>query len=193
MNKTYLIIIIIISFLIVSSVYADTGKVAQVNYNNIKCTRVVDGDTIELENGEKVRLIGIDTPESGNNSKTRRDSKRTGQDIKTITAMGKRATEFVKPLVEGKQVRLEFDVGKKDRYGRLLAYVWYEMKIREHARPIKGLPQPWIERSKEVMLNAEIVEAGYASPMTYPPNVKYAELFVRLYGEARENNRGLWR
>jgi len=143
------------------------------NYENILVKRAVDGDTLVLENGERVRLIGIDTPELHESKKLYRDAQRSGEDVKTIQGMGKRAAEFTKDLVEGKRVRLEFDVERKDKYGRLLAYVYL---VDDGA-----------------FVNAKIVEEGYASLMTYPPNVKYADEFVKLYREARENNRGLWK
>jgi micrococcal nuclease len=142
------------------------------NYDDIAVKRVVDGDTLLLESGDRVRLIGIDTPEVHESAKLHRDAGRSGQDIKTIQEMGKRAADFTKSLVEGKRVRLEFDVERKDKYGRLLAYVYL----------VDG----------GVFVNAKIVEEGYASLMTYPPNVKYADEFVKLYRQARENNRGLW-
>ncbi len=65
--------------------------------------RVVDGDTLKVRywgKEESIRLIGIDTPESRANKKAKRDAKRSGQDIKTITAMGKRATRYVEGLVK---------------------------------------------------------------------------------------------
>ena len=159
-------------FLIAMPLHAEIDKAVNYDYSNIKCTRVVDGDTIVLENDERVRLTGIDTPETYKSKKLYKDAERTGQDIETIRAMGKKATEFVKKLVGGKQVRLEFDVQERDRYGRLLAYIYL----------LDG-----------TFVNAEIVKQGYASLMTIPPNVKYAELFQKLYQDARENNRGLWR
>ena len=134
-------------------------------------SRAIDGDTLKLSNGERVRLIGIDTPEASNNPKTRRDSERTGQDIKEIIAMGKEASAFTRKLVEGKQVRLEYDVQQRDKYGRLLAYVYLE---------------------DGTFVNAEIMKAGYAQVMTIPPNVKYQGLFLSLQKEAREDRRGLW-
>jgi micrococcal nuclease len=91
---------------------------------------------------------------------------------RTIKAMGMRAYEFTRKLVEGKKVRLEFDVEKRDKYERLLAYVY--------------LPDG-------TFVNAEIVRQGYASLLTIPPDVKYADLFAQLYKEARENRRGLWK
>jgi micrococcal nuclease len=141
------------------------------DYSDIYVTRVIDGDTLKLENGERVRLIGIDTPELHESDKLYRDSQRTHQDIQTIKALGKRAYEFTRNLVEGKRVSLEFDVERQDKYGRLLAYVYLK---------------------DGTFVNAEIVKQGYASLMTYPPNVKYADLFLKLYREARENRRGLW-
>lgn len=141
------------------------------DYNNILVTKVIDGDTVELENKERVRFIGIDTPEIWESDKLERDIKRTKKDKETIIRMGKAASLFTKSLVGGKRVRLEFDVEKKDRYGRLLAYVY--------------LPDG-------KMLNAELLREGYAQIYTFPPNVKYIEMFRKLQEEAREQNRGLW-
>ena len=141
------------------------------DYSNILVTRAVDGDTLVLENNERVRLIGIDTPEMHESNKLNRDAQRSGQDIATIKQLGRRSYEFTKKLVEGKRVRLEFDVERFDKYKRILAYVYL----------LDG-----------TFLNAAIIEQGYASLMTYPPNVKYADLFLKLYKEARQNQRGLW-
>ncbi len=120
--------------------------------------KIIDGDTLWVYYGgqrEKVRLIGIDTPESKVNTKAKRDAEKTGQDIEIITAMGKRATKYVSSLVKpGHKVTIEFDVEQRDRYGRLLGYVYL---------------------SNGKMLNEEIVKAGYANVMTIPPNVKYKD------------------
>jgi len=142
------------------------------DYADIRVTRAVDGDTLKLENGERVRLIGIDTPELHESKKLYRDSQRSGQDVGTIQKLGERAYKFTRNLVEGQYVRLEFDVERFDKYGRLLAYVYL----------LDG-----------TFVNAEIVKQGYASLMTIPPNVKYVDLFLELYREARENKRGLWK
>jgi len=142
------------------------------NYSDVYVSRVIDGDTIQIESGERVRLIGIDTPEMHESPKLRRDSQRAKQDITTIQKLGRRAYEFTKNLVEHKRVSLEFDVEKHDRYGRLLAYAYLK---------------------DGTFVNAEIVKQGYASLMTYPPNVKYEDLFLKLYREAREERRGLWK
>lgn len=142
------------------------------NYSDVLVKRAVDGDTLLLENGERVRLIGIDTPEYHESAKLFRDAQRSGQDAATIQKLGKRAWEFTRDLVEGKRVSLEFDAERRDRYGRLLAYVYLK---------------------DGTFVNAEIVKQGYASLLTYPPNVRYESVFRDLYRQARESRRGLWK
>ncbi|GAW92058.1 thermonuclease family protein [Calderihabitans maritimus] len=126
-----------------------------------KVERVVDGDTIivRLNKGrkERVRLIGIDTPETKHPSKG-------------VEPYGREATAFTRRLVEGRWVKLELDVQERDRYGRLLSYVYIG----------------------DTFVNAELVRRGYARVMTVPPNVKYADLFLSLEQEARRQKRGLW-
>lgn len=75
------------------------------------CTRVVDGDTLQLEGGERVRLIGVDTPE-------------TVAPNRPVEFFGPEAAAFTRRMAEGKQVRLEFDRQRYDTYGRTLAYVY---------------------------------------------------------------------
>ncbi len=120
--------------------------------------RVVDGDTVVLTNGERIRYIGMDTPELHHPSKP-------------VQWYAREAMEFNRKLVEGRAVRLEFDVERHDKYGRTLAYVYL---------------------SDGTFVNAELVRQGYAHLLTIPPNVKYAELFLKCEREAREANRGLW-
>ncbi len=123
--------------------------------------RVVDGDTIHVRiNGriEKVRYIGINTPEIHHPTKGEQPG-------------GREAAAVNGALVSGKRLRLELDVQARDRYGRLLAYVWIG----------------------DVMVNAELVRLGYAQVMTIPPNVRYQHLFLKLQRDAREARRGLWR
>jgi micrococcal nuclease len=82
-------------------------------------TRVIDGDTIEIEGGDKVRYIGIDTPETKHPSKP-------------VGCYGKEAEVKNRELVEGQKVRLEKDVSETDKYGRLLRYVYLdEVMINE--------------------------------------------------------------
>ena len=133
--------------------------------------RVVDGDTLELSDGRRVRLIGVDTPEAYFSQKLLRDSKKTKRDIETIQALGRKASNFTRGLCAGKRVRLEFDVEKRDRYKRVLAYVYLE---------------------DSTFVNARIMEEGYGQVLTIPPNVRHADYFLRLQQEARRDGRGLW-
>lgn len=123
-----------------------------------RVARAVDGDTLQLAGGERVRLIGVNSPESV-------DPRRP------VQVFGKEAAEFVRRLVEGREVYLQYDVERQDRYGRSLAYVFL---------------------TDGTFVNAELVRLGFAQAYRYPPNVKYAELFNRLQREAREQRRGLW-
>ena len=90
-------------------------------------SRVVDGDTLTIQiNGkaEKVRLVGVDTPELHESDKLHRDAQRSGQDTATIQALGRQASDFVKTLVRsGDRISLEYDQQQRDKYGRLLAFV----------------------------------------------------------------------
>lgn len=167
-SGSFILSLILLSFLSAAPSHART-LTAQV-------IRVVDGDTIKVDlegQEESVRLIGIDTPESRPNDKAMRDSDRSGQDMAAIVSQGMEATAFTRSRVgRGDLVRLETDVQPRDRYQRLLAYVWL---------------------SDGTMLNEAIVRAGYAQPRTYPPNVRYQNLFLEAARDARRNGRGLWR
>jgi len=133
--------------------------------------RVVDGDTLKLSDGRKVRLIGVDTPELHYSRKLLRDARKSDKDIKTIQAMGQTASDFTKSLCAGKKVRLQTDVEKYDKYGRTLAYVYLE---------------------DGTFVNARILEEGYGQVMTIPPNVSRAEYFLKLQEAARIKGKGLW-
>ena len=126
-------------------------------------SKLVDGDTFWVDNdteeGMKIRLIGMNTPEHQNRWKKKEEP------------FGKEAKHYVDSLIWGTSVRLEFDVDSLDRYGRTLAYVYLE---------------------DGTFLNAHLIEVGMAMVMTYPPNVKYVDLFVDKQKEAREAERGLW-
>jgi micrococcal nuclease len=117
---------------------------------------VTDGDTVRLVGLGRVRLIGIDTPEVFGGSE----------------CFGKEASAFVKGLLPpGRRVRYRVGIEPRDRYGRLLAYLWLE---------------------DGRFLNLMLAERGYALPLTIPPNVDYADRFVAAARRAREAKRGLW-
>ncbi|MHC4277658.1 MAG: thermonuclease family protein [Planctomycetota bacterium] len=139
----------LILFFISPALAADTDLVS----------KVIDGDTIELANGERVRYIGINTPEI------------SGVD-KMTQELGKKAKAYNEKLVLHKEVRLEFDVEERDKYGRLLAYVYTD--------------------GNGVLVNAALIKAGFATASSYPPNVKHDEFFMTLENKARQKGRGLW-
>lgn len=128
-----------------------------------KVKKVVDGDTFWIEDGtekgQKIRLIGINAPESRNTGRKKKQP------------FGKEAKSHLIQLLADKRVTLEYDADKYDQYGRTLAYVYLE---------------------DGTFLNAYLVEEGYAQVATYPPNVKYIDLFLEKQRIARENNKGLW-
>ncbi len=122
--------------------------------------RTVDGDTIEVAVGgavEHVRYIGIDTPESV----------APGEPVECF---GHEAAALNERLVGGRTVTLRFDAERRDRYGRLLAYVYARGRL----------------------VNAELVRRGYARTLTIPPNDSRAPKFAHLEGSASRLGRGLW-
>ncbi|TCJ03336.1 thermonuclease family protein [Cytobacillus praedii] len=128
--------------------------------------RVVDGDTFVTSDDRKIRLVGVNTPES----------------TTKVEEYGKEASNYTTSKLEGKQVYLQKDVSDKDRYARYLRIVWIDI-------PTNDMDENEI-RTK--MFNADLVLNGYAEPSTYPPDVKYSDSFVKFAREAREQNTGLW-
>jgi len=169
------------------------------SYESIAVVKVYDGDTIKLANGEKVRLLGIDCPEMRENDKLYRDAYKSRRNIKAIMAQGQKAYEFAQKLLEGRQVRLEFDIEQRDKYNRLLAYVFIREEVAGNTlsfEPVEGVIYIVEEEGRryiETFVNALILSEGYASPMSISPNTKYSRLFERLYQQARDQKRGLWR
>lgn len=120
-----------------------------------KVVKVADGDTVTIMTDagkERIRLVGIDTPE------------------KKQAPWGPRAKAFTEKLVMGKQVRVETDVEARDRYGRVLGYLF-----------VNG-----------TFVNLELVRQGYAMLYTSPPNVAHTDAFVAAQREAREGGRNIW-
>ena len=115
---------------------------------------MIDGDTITIEGGYRVRYIGIDAPEIR----------------PEVEAFGIEAWQANRKLVEGKEVRLERDVSEKDKYGRLLRYVWVD----------------------DILVEAELVRQGLARAKAYPPDTKYQDYLEQMEAEAKEAGRGIW-
>ncbi len=129
---------------------------------------VIDGDTLVVESGQnifKVRLIGIDTPESVNPDESKNNQ------------YGIMASEFTKTLLENYEtLYLEYDKEDVDQYGRALCYVWLSKNMDDISN----------------MLQVKILANGYADALTIKPNTKYAELFNEILELAKEKNAGLW-
>ena len=122
--------------------------------------RVVDGDTVVVRFGgdaQSVRLIGIDTPE--------REGPYTHEEC-----FGREASAYTERALAGREIQLEFDVERTDRYDRTLAYVWLDGHL----------------------FDERIVANGFAVVATFPPNVKYVDRFLAAQRAARDGGRGLW-
>ena len=136
-------------------------KLKAVNLVKVKVLRVVDGDTFKcmIDGKEQtVRLIGVDTPESVNPKEEKN------------TVEGKIASEYTKRYLENRDVELEYDIQKADKYGRILAYVW----------------------NGDTLFNFKLIRDGIAKPMTIAPNVKYSKIIKNLEKKAVENNKGFF-
>lgn len=120
--------------------------------------KVYDGDTILLSNGNKVRFLGVNTPEVEGRHKS-------------AQAGGEEAKQWLINKLTNTKVRLETDVEKKDKYGRLLAHVFTEAK--EH-------------------LNLQLVEKGLATVNIYPSSIKYTDELIKAGQQAERNKLGVW-
>lgn len=160
-NRSILLSFIII--LIFSLFFVSPGC-AKKEKEFYKVIEVHDGDTVTivtesffgfLVRTERVRLIGIDAPELGQEP------------------WGRRAKNYLRKLLQESDflVKVELDIQHRDKYGRLLAYLWDK---------------------NSNMINYMMVRNGYAMVYTVPPNVKYAELFIEAQKLARQEKRGIW-
>ena len=161
MKKLFIIVFPAILLLLFSPDITNAENKTSFSNNFHYCSYVIDGDTIIViidGKKQKVLLIGVDTPET--------DGPYTKEE-----PFGKEASAFTKKITEGKKVRLEYDRQKRDKYGRLLAYVYLE---------------------DGTFLNAELIKQGYATAFR-KFRFKYRDNFKRYEREARENKRGLWK
>jgi micrococcal nuclease len=127
-----------------------------------RIVRVIDGDTVRVRSGgrtQTVRYIGVDTPE-------------TVKPGAAVECLGRRASAFNRRLVAGRRVRLRFGAERRDRYGRLLAYVYVGRRDRS--------------------VSAALVAKGYGRVLTIPPNTEHAGRFERLERRARRRRLGIW-
>lgn len=135
--------------------YRTTTRVAPTQI--VVVNRVVDGDTLDSDKGERIRLIGIDAPE-----KEYKEQKEE--------CFAQESKERLKELVEDHEVRLEKDMSERDKYDRLLRYVYIN----------------------DVNINELLVREGFARLATYPPDTKYYGKLKEVERVAREEKAGLW-
>jgi micrococcal nuclease len=154
---SHLVLAALLAPLFVACAENESAEPRAVSGGYARVTKVTDGDTIRLGDLGSVRLIGIDTPEVYGG----------------VECFGREASTFARRLLPlGTRVRYRVGVEERDRYGRLLAYVW--------------LPDGR-------MFNRVMVEQGYAQPLTIPPNVQFADVFRAAARAARRARLGLWR
>lgn len=141
---------------------ATSSGVVGVEGERVLVTKVIDGDTFEIKGGLRVRMIGVDTPET-------KDPRRA------VGCFGRQASAETKNLIEGKAVILQKDISETDKYSRLLRYVFL---------PAEG--------GQTLFVNDYLIREGFAQTLTYPPDVKYDERFREAETKAKEAKLGLW-
>jgi len=149
----------------VLAAFSRSGFQKQDGYEDrvVSIREVVDGDTVETQDGTRIRYIGIDTPEV-----RRRTQRGWVYDPQPYALEG---TELNRSLVGGRSVRIELDEERRDRFGRLLAYVFLE---------------------DGTFVNERLIRAGMARVLIIPPNTRYGEEFKKAEREARLEGIGIW-
>lgn len=122
------------------------------NRQQINVIKIIDGDTIEVEDGIQIRYIGIDSPEYGEN-------------------YFDEATKLNESLLATEHIYLEEDISKKDKYDRVLGYIWAGDKL----------------------INEEMLKSGLAFPLFIPPNKKYQDRFIKAFEYAQKQDLNLWK
>ncbi len=168
---------------------ADTSKLFVVS-------KIVDGETLELENGDKVRMIGYKIPRVGDKKPAEMGRDRMWYDSMFIGKNSSAAKGFLMDRTKGKTVQLQFDpatesTNYRDKKGRLLAYVW----LRELELSVE---QDWLVADMDrhpygypVLLNACMVRGGYGYTDESMP-WDYVREFRMLQNEAAQSGRGIW-
>ena len=136
-------------------------------------TRVVDGDTVVLESGQRVRLIGVDAPELFDGEKLDRLSRKLKMAKGTLVGLGERSKSFLVQFVQGKPVRLEFDHELCDAFGRTLAYLYLKVG------------------TQEVLVNQQIIADGFATTFR-KYSFRHMSQFLQIENKAKQENKGLW-
>lgn len=141
-------------------------------YQKAKVKYAVDGDTIWVDiNGkdEKVRFVGVNTPE-------------VAKDGKPAEFMAEEAKDFTNEALKNKEIYLERDISDRDKYNRLLRYIWLE----------EPATSPTLTDIEKKTLNGILVKEGYAYANYYKPDIKYQEYLKDLEKSAQDNKKGIW-
>ena len=159
-------------FLAQSSDNIEFSSLANKKYAHVLVEKVISADTIRLESGEKIKLIGLKAPRPPKREKVEMDKNGfivEPEDSNPSTSVEEDAFNFTKSLIEGKYVRLEFDAQRTTSTLETFAYVYLD----------------------DLFVNAEILKQGFANLQIAAPNLKYSDLFRAAYREARTEKRGL--
>ncbi|MFO1520081.1 MAG: thermonuclease family protein [bacterium] len=143
-----------------------------------KVTKVIDGQTLELEGGEIVRLIGVSVPDAQSTDEAKKK-------------WAENAKEFTRKLVEGRQVWLEYGKEKKDKEGRTWAFVYFNISLKDLQSIVDQSFMPFWGTAGNFMLNRMLIEYGYASTKS-PFSFKYRSTFIQLEERARKKGVGMW-
>jgi micrococcal nuclease len=164
-DKRLLLPFIILLFLVPPTIHAQPGEL-RTDVFDIKVLKVIDGDTIRLEDGRLVRYLGINAPEVR--------KKVGGKWVFDPEPFGEAATALNRKLVEGKTVRLQIDPARpRDRFGRLLAYVF-------------------VENERKYFVNVELLKQGLAKMDIMPLGTEHRKMFWSAEESAWTDKRGVW-
>lgn len=152
----------------------DGGALFHTNHMNeeVLVLKVVASDTIVLENGQRIKLLGIDSFGPAPHRKIEYDNKGRpieDKEIEPTISLEEQAIAYAQNLMEGKKVKLEYDLEARDEKGNKIAYVYL---------------------SSGSMANVELLRQGFVRLRIRPPNVKHEALFKKAYQEARKEQRG---
>lgn len=142
------------------------------DFEKAKVLSVHDGDTIRVKiNGkkEKVRFVGVNTPE-------------VAKDGNPAEFMAEEAKNYTEEILKDKEIYLERDISDRDKYDRLLRYIWLE----------KPLSNPELSDIENKTLNGILVKEGYAYANYYKPDIKYHNFLKDLEKSAQDNKLGIW-
>ncbi len=155
--------------------------------------RVVDGDTLDVQEIGRVRLIGIDAPETHFSEKLQRQARLWKKSESEVLLLGTQATQQTKKLLEGQKVRLVLGPEAQDDYGRVLAFVYFSREKNQVEKILRGKnPGKKTGPVEEFFLNQLLVQHGFAEALTRYP-FPDPERFSRWQQEAQHKKLGLWK